>query len=117
MVPDTVRAEIAVKAEGVALLASAPWIVARSAADAAACRSLRDRQLGPGEAEAIALALELKADRLLMYDAAHVVTSSRRTSWRRRPAPRRITATGCSVTHTLLLERIGASARDWPASW
>ena len=65
--PRAVHAEIFVGPGGPEIIAGAPWLVTRDAHDAAVVAELQV-QVDPGEAEAIALAIELAADLLLIDD-------------------------------------------------
>jgi predicted nucleic acid-binding protein len=67
LVPAAVRDEIHGDATGVALLAASPWIAVRSATRRDLVRDLEHR-VDAGEAEAIALAIELDADFLVIDD-------------------------------------------------
>jgi len=67
-VPDAVWEEVVVAGEGqpgAQLLAQARWVVRRQVQNRSLVQALR-QELDAGEAEAIVLALELKADLLLM---------------------------------------------------
>ena len=68
VIPESVYAEIrALESFGIdtSLLVDTEWIAILPVGDQALVERLKD-ELDPGEAEAIALAIELKADRLLM---------------------------------------------------
>ncbi|WP_017301502.1 hypothetical protein [Nodosilinea nodulosa] len=68
VIPESVYAEIrALESFGIdtSWLVDTEWIVIRPVGDQALVERLKG-ELDPGEAEAIALAIELKADRLLM---------------------------------------------------
>ena len=65
VIPRAVHAEILAGASGSSMLRQAAWIEARDVTDYAAVEALH-ADLDDGECEAIALALELKADLLLM---------------------------------------------------
>lgn len=77
VLPHAVRDEITADPQGEALLADAPWMLFRAATDRAAVARL-EVEVDRGEAEAIALAVELAADLVVVDDRRGRIVASGR---------------------------------------